>query len=652
MGRNMTATLEKLTTTHGFDQLFRVTPLPIPHTADLYEVFTLGIDADVKANTFIPAGDGAVHVLVADVEPDVDFQWPDFTTTVERPSLEEATEFLEDTIKNPPSTVPHFGGTFEHTLKNESPLHPGDILADLSQLIHANEEYAHIGARSSTTCMHKEDAGFLSCNVVDTGYKIWLLPDIEHNDLFEKAIRGEFGGNTCDQWVRHLSLAVTPTWLNDRGIRHRIVIQGPGQMMVTRLNQYHLVINYSACLARSINFIPPGQQMSTKVGSGITACPDCGLWPLYTLEGHFLQEVEPLDPEYFLIRAGPERSHDDDDEGGTRQTTPGRSSARACTKRKASGELAYRPSKRARVTVYDTTPEPPREAGACRVQKDGMLSAAEDDDDDDDSGGSYDELRSDTDGTADEMTEAPNRLVVAPTAEPDLSATDEVYRMAAAVCSKHALKQFADMVSHMSDRTRFAHGASEAITLQGVDPDTRPFVYRCIQVSRGEARLGCERILGRYNDLQLFRVYRQMRGDAGRMDTSCVEKVMSACNMTKSTLRYHLNAGKQWEYVCGIFGEGLLAFIPDGPKKVNPFNVNMDMYKALGKRGHEHDLVRFHELIDCEYIGKICQVATGWFDAIDSNKPIKFKWQRSGVQWDCLDHQGVLEMIQVDEGEE
>ncbi|RSL40156.1 hypothetical protein CEP54_016182 [Fusarium duplospermum] len=547
MGPGMTSTLEALTTTHGFEQIFRVTPLPIPQIADLSEVFTLDTDADLRENRFVPAGDGAVHVLIADGEPDVAFQWPDFTAVVERPTLEEARQFLEDTIRDPPKTTAHFGGTIQHTLTNPSPLHPGDILASVTELTHANEEYGHIGARSSVTCMHKEDAGFLSCNIVDAGYKIWLLPAIEQNHLFEKAIRDEFGGNTCDQWVRHVSLAVTPTWLDDRGIRYRIVVQGRGQMVVTQPAQYHLVVNYSACIARSINYLPPGQQMATKVGSGIAACDNCGLWPLYALEGHFLQEVEPLDPDYFSIRAEPESSEEDDDLDESRRTPPGMSSALACTKRKAHGDLSYRPPKRTRVAAYDTTPEPPRKAGTCSGKKDDISSEADDEDED---GGSDDDLLPDTE---DKLAHALGRLVVAPTAQSDVGVTDDVYRMAAAICSMDALKQFANMLS---------------------------------------------------------RVYREMRGDAGRMDTPGVDKVMSACNMTKSALWYHLKVGNQWEHVCGTLGEGLLAFIPDGPQKVNPFNVNMEMYKTLGKKGYERDLARFHALIDCEYIKKILHANT------------------------------------------
>ncbi|KAL6359162.1 hypothetical protein LRP88_07379 [Fusarium phalaenopsidis] len=638
MGPHMPSTLEKLTTAHGFDQLFEVTPLPIPLAADLSEVFTLEGDPDVKANEFMAAGDGATHVLVADVEDGVDFQWPDFATVVERPTLEEATQFLESTIRAPPTTAPHFGGTFQHTLKNESPLHPGNELASLTQLTHANEEYAHIGARYSTTCMHKEDAGFISCNIVDAGYKIWLLPDIGQNDIFEKAIRADFGGNRCDQWVRHLSLAITPTWLKARGIRYRIMMQGPGQMNVTEPEQYHQVTNYSSCVARSINAIPPGQEMATRVGSGIVACCNCGLWPLRTLKGHIIMEVEPLEEHYFHRDPEPESSDDNDDDDVSeppRRSGPG---ARACTKRKAIGELAYRPSKRARSAVHEDTPEAPLKVGACRAKMHGVHKVASNDE----------EPSSDTDGPADNMAEALDRLVVMPGAQPDGDITDDVFRMAAAICSRDALKQFIDMVSYWSGHTPFAHAVSEAIVPEGTNPDTRALVQRCIQVKHGEKRGGSEQVLARYNDLQLARVYRRLRGDAGRIDSESLEMVMSACKMNKYVVRYHQKAGNKWDRVCGKLEYGLLAFIPYRPKKASLFGVNTDMYQALGLLYRGDDLARLHQLIDCKYVQKICQVAKAWFNAIDGNKSITFKWAERDVDWDSLDEQGVLEEFQID----
>ncbi|KAL6353983.1 hypothetical protein LRP88_12673 [Fusarium phalaenopsidis] len=583
MGPHMPSTLEKLTTAHGFDQLFEVTPLPIPLAADLSEVFTLEGDPDVKANEFMAAGDSATHVLVADVEDGVDFQWPDFATVVERPTLEEATQFLESTIRAPPTTAPHFGGTFQHTLKNKSPLHPGNELASLTQLTHANEEYAHIGARYSTTCMHKEDAGFISCNIVDAGYKIWLLPDIGQNDKFEKVIRAEFGGNRCDQWVRHLSLAITPTWLKARGIRYRIMVQGPGQMNVTEPEQYHQVTNYSSCVARSINAIPPGQEMATRVGSGIVACCNCGLWPLRTLKGHIM-EVEPLEEHYFHRHPEPESSDDNDDDDVSeppRRSGPG---ARACTKRKAIGELAYRPSKRARSAVHEDTPEPPLKVGACRAKMHGVHKVASNDE----------EPSSDTDGPADNMAEALDRLVVMPGAQPDGDTTDDVFRMAAAIYTRDALKQFVDM---------------------------------------------------------LARVYRRLKGDAGRIDSESLEMAMSACDMNKEVARYHQKAGNRWDRVCGVLEYGLLAFIPYGPQTASTFGVKTERYQDLGKCGHNDDLARFRALIKCEHVEKICRVARAWFDATDGNKSIHFEWENHDVDWESLDEQGVLEEFQVYEGE-
>ncbi|KAL6355066.1 hypothetical protein LRP88_11543 [Fusarium phalaenopsidis] len=405
MGPNMASTLERLITAHGFDQLFEVTPLPIPLTTDLSEVFTLEGEPDVKANEFMTAGDGIAHVFVADVEDAVDFQWPDFTTVVERPTLGEVTRFLEGTIRAPPKIAPHFGGTFRHTLENKSPLHPGDELATLTQLAHANEEYTHIGAR----------------------------------------------------------------WLEAIGVGYRIEIQGPAEMKVTEPQQYHQITNYSTCIARSINSLPPGQQMATKTGPGITACSNCGLWPLRTIKGHVIHEVEPLEEDYFARLREPGGSGEDDDHDDDDPPPPSGRNARACTKRKVNGDLAYRPHKRTRSAAHSVTPEPHLNAGTSSAKGLGAPKVANNDD----------EHCSDADGPADNMAEALDRLVVMPGAQPDGDITDDVFRMAAAICTRDALKQFVDMVSYWSGHKRFAHAVSKAVIPEGSNPDTCVLVQRC-----------------------------------------------------------------------------------------------------------------------------------------------------------------------------
>jgi hypothetical protein len=100
----------------------------------------------------------------------------------------EAIDFLEDVVKEPPTeTISYYGGGGISPLNGL--LHPGDTLAGCKELQVANSTFYHIGAARSSTVFHYEDAEFLSCNITDTGYKIWLLIRPESIAKFKQYIR-------------------------------------------------------------------------------------------------------------------------------------------------------------------------------------------------------------------------------------------------------------------------------------------------------------------------------------------------------------------------------------------------------------------------------------------------------------------------------
>ncbi|KAJ4328072.1 hypothetical protein N0V84_001440 [Fusarium piperis] len=201
-----------------------------------------------------------------------------------------------------------------------------------------------------------------------------------------------------------------------------------------------------------------------------------------SLSRQFVPKADPEEPE------GP----DEDDESGLAPC--GGPSSRAGSRRKADGDLAYRPRKRPRSAAHKVTHAPPLKAGTCGADKAGVPKVANDDDD---------ESPSDEDGIAEKMAEAlaGGRLIVVPDAQPDGDVTDDVFRMAAAICSRDALKQFVDAVRHWRDHRHFARHTSEHAVPEGTSPDTCALVKRCVQIQNGQKRSECEHILGRNNDL-------------------------------------------------------------------------------------------------------------------------------------------------------
>jgi len=213
------------------------------------------------------------------------FRWPNFDKIPDRPSAEESRDFLEAIVASPPEKpIDYYGGSATSLLDNL--LYPGRVLAQCTELQDMRSTYYHIGAKGSATGFHCEDAEFWSCNVTDAGYKIWLIIEPHHTELFERFIRANWTCGDCDQFVRHLCLLIAPSRLQEEGIDFSVCCAGPNEMVITRPRQYHAVVNYTSCFARSTNFVPDEQALlPTKV----VVCEQDGLYPLHQV--HPMQVV-------------------------------------------------------------------------------------------------------------------------------------------------------------------------------------------------------------------------------------------------------------------------------------------------------------------------------------------------------------------------
>ncbi|RSL80007.1 hypothetical protein CDV31_017163 [Fusarium ambrosium] len=116
---------------------------------------------------------------------------------------------------------------------------------------------------------------------------------------------------------------------------------------------------------------------------------------------------------------------------------------------------------------------------------------------------------------------------------------------------------------------------------------------------------------------KVARVYRRLRGDAGRIDSESLEMVMSACDVSLCGIIRRRATGE-----IGSAAYSIVASLPSYPM----VPMRTETYQDLGECGHDDDLEHFHALIEHAYVEKICQVARAWFDAIHGSKSIQFEW--------------------------
>lgn len=248
----------------------------ISRDTDLAKLALVSLDENVYFRNLVEPGSmkGSCHVTIDRCKAPV--EWPDTSQVTLRPTDSEMEEAFENFISNPPQRVSYYGGCASEMIDNFlSPL--GKTLPDIS---HANIPYFHIGEEFSSTPFHREDANFWSCNIVEFGWKLWII--IRDTVKFEQFIKKNWQTNDCRNFLRHLDLMLSPSLLRQEAIAFDIYCAGRGEMIITPPGVYHQVLNYSPCIALSINFLLPNQQI---LPDGFKVCQDCGLYPWNDKEG-------------------------------------------------------------------------------------------------------------------------------------------------------------------------------------------------------------------------------------------------------------------------------------------------------------------------------------------------------------------------------
>ncbi|SCV49986.1 uncharacterized protein FFFS_09285 [Fusarium fujikuroi] len=249
-------------------------------------------DPDVQFNKFEKKDEDGIVVSRDDPIKGRKFEWPDFEENgfvTTRQASRELAQFLS----LPGKGVSYLCGITTSILWSSCPLYSGEQL-DIEELTRVNEPYTHLGKKWSMTPMHKEDDIFGSVNVGFLGTKLFLRVLTEDTEKFEEWVRGKYKCKPCPQFVRHLNRFFEPKQLEALGIRFELLIQRPGDLIETKTNQYHQVLNLQDSLAISINYLFPGITPNFRDDDNpLEVCNECGLKGLYGRPGFRVKWVDP-----------------------------------------------------------------------------------------------------------------------------------------------------------------------------------------------------------------------------------------------------------------------------------------------------------------------------------------------------------------------
>ncbi|KIW54625.1 hypothetical protein PV05_06974 [Exophiala xenobiotica] len=495
------------------------------------------------------------------------FAFPDFSQTIKEPSREACLDYLRQVINNPPeSTIPYYIGlpltpTFDHLL------HPGEPLLNISLIDGLNKVYWYAGEEGSGSPFHCEDWKLYSYNLVLYGWKLWIMIRLSHTKKFEAFIRKCCPSNSCDQFVRHNSLLVSPETLQKHGIEFDIHVAGPGQMVVTRPEQYHAVVNITRNMAIAINFAPPDRAVRPD---DLCVCSKCGL---YALQCEGIRKV-PSEP-----------------------TLP--ASTNLAGKRQGSGDASHLREKRQR-REDPIQPRKKRRIGgnAAKSQTSmGSLKTTQ----------SSQALRK----TVEQIKEI-DKLCHLPSLREKPPV--HVLKLIAAIGSRVAIQQFITLVADRRDLSNTTRMDTSG------DPSSRAMQYaHRIKISERKSML--ERFLIRVNQVSFVQELDRSKNGRIRVDEKLLRVIEKRTGWSTPTLEHHRKMGNKWKRICGDF-DGLLCFIFLDPK--NPFSVLPEQYQNM----NDEDLEIFHRLLKDDYFDSIRSAGKAFQKSLNSAvADIEFCWE-------------------------
>ncbi|KAK0656308.1 hypothetical protein B0T16DRAFT_315009 [Cercophora newfieldiana] len=171
-------------------------------------------------------------------------------------SFEEQKKLWNSTADNPPKgTQPYIIG---NPLFDDVELSPGKKLLSRGKTVleGINTQYVYFNLTGKTiTTMHREDAHVRSENLLRSGAnKFWCFVKPSSTAKMEEELRRLYPNmRFCSQSIRHLSLHIPPSKLDEWGVEYTLDYCVPGQAIVTEPGTYHQVLNAGPNYAVAIN---------------------------------------------------------------------------------------------------------------------------------------------------------------------------------------------------------------------------------------------------------------------------------------------------------------------------------------------------------------------------------------------------------------
>ena len=172
------------------------------------------------------------------------------------------------------------------------------MLSTKQQIAGIHSPYIYICSRRSYTGFYKEDFNLQSANLLHAGApNVWVLISSRQADQFEARIAELFGLNSsnikCSQFVRHPNVIILSTLLELWGIAFQVVLQLPGEIIVTDYNVYHYVWHAGPNISEAINICEEGW-LPPPMYRCCSNNPVCGRGPFISHSGMRIGDLQKL----------------------------------------------------------------------------------------------------------------------------------------------------------------------------------------------------------------------------------------------------------------------------------------------------------------------------------------------------------------------
>lgn len=172
-------------------------------------------------------------------------------------SLEEENDLDRITYSTDNEATKELRSLFSLSDLGLSGLSGNSLFKSEQQVAGIHTPYFYFASPASVFAMHMEDYAALSINFHHWGApKRWIICCPADSEKLENLVAGMLGLKhvTCDQFIRHASVFI-PTWVLERaGIRYTMVLQEPGDMVLTFPWAYHEGWNQGLNVAEAIGY--------------------------------------------------------------------------------------------------------------------------------------------------------------------------------------------------------------------------------------------------------------------------------------------------------------------------------------------------------------------------------------------------------------